>query len=136
MLFILFFSNIHGFSKEANVKAKEFYSLCNTRGWELGMWRLSNEDNKNDTWKLFKLSMTAQAFRYWVLASKGIIDQDLVHEAQIRRSFSSGKLDINSLKNPLSKNEDYQGGFDIGYPLTLKDYSILSIEFEKFINSK
>jgi hypothetical protein len=106
-----------------------------TRSWELGIWRVKNEQANGKEKVYFKLSMTAEAFRYWLLVKDNIIDKNSVYENQVRKSFSNGDLDVSTLKNPLHTDLDGCGGFGVGMILTAEKYQQLSQEFEKFFLS-
>ncbi len=123
------FSYIGHADQNAN-RVKAFHQMSMTRGWELGLWRIKNEREHDNSAKLFKLSMTAEAFRYWVLVREGLVDNSPVFEEQIRRSFSNGDLDASTLKNPLNRDSNNSGGFGVGFLLTAENYKILSREFE------
>ena len=123
--------------QEDNKAEKDFESLTLTRCWALGMWRVNDCKEHDDQSKNFKLSMTAQAFRYWVLVQKGLIVPNLAHESQIRKAFESGELSADTLKNPLYRNSEYQGGFGIGgVVMNAAEYATRSVEFERFVNSE
>jgi hypothetical protein len=101
------------------------------------MWRVNNCEEHDEHSENFKLSMTAQAFRYWVLVQKGLIAPNLAHESQIKKAFESGELTLATLKNPLFKNSEHQGGFGIsGVFMNAEEYAVRSVEFEAFVNSK
>lgn len=117
-------------------KFQEFHVQVLTRSWELGIWRVKNEVTRDERSALFKLSMTAQAFRYWLLVKQEIAARSLVYESQIRKSFSVGDLDVNTLKNPLNRNSDGEGGFGVGMLLGADEYARLSREFERDFTTK
>lgn len=126
-----------GSDSEVNLsQSQRFYQLTMTRGWELGIWRIKNDKSDDKSAKLFELSMTAQAFRYWILVHEGLIERSFVHEAQIRRSFSNGDLKITTLKNPLHRDSRNQGGFGTGIFLDAEKYEKLAREFERFVSEK
>lgn len=112
-------------------RVKLFHQLTLTRGWELGLWKVKNEVGDENRAKFFKLSMTAQAFRYWVLTQDGLIEPCLPYEGQIRKSFSNGDLDPMTLKNPLAQDANGNGGFGIEKSLDIEEYHKLAAEFEK-----
>lgn len=101
------------------------------------MWRVNNCKEHDEHSENFKHSMTAQAFRYWVLVQKGLIAPNLAHESQIKKAFASGELSPATLKNPLFRDSEYQGGFGIGrVSMNAEEYAVLSVKFEGFVNSK
>jgi hypothetical protein len=101
------------------------------------MWRVNNCKEHDEQSENFRLSMTAQAFRYWLLVQKGLREADPAHESQIRKTFASGELSEATLKNPLFKNSEYKGGFAVGrVGISAEEYAAYSVEFERFVKSE
>ena len=115
-------------------RIKLFHQLTMTRGWELGLWRIKNDKKTGESAVRFKLSMTAQAFQYWILVHDRLIDKNGPFEEQIRRSFANGDLDTSTLKNPLYRDAKNEGGFGIGVVLNAEEYQKLAKEFEQFFS--
>lgn len=113
-----------------------FHQLTMTRGWELGLWRIKNEKTADESAVRFKLSMTSQAFQYWILVHDGLIGKNRVFEELIRRSFANGDLDASTLRNPLYRNAENEGGFGIGMVLSADEYRKLAKEFEECFSRK
>lgn len=121
---------------QQSARVKVFHQLTMTRGWELGLWRIKNEKTVDENAVRFKLSMTSQAFQYWILVRDGLIDKNGAFEEQIRRSFANGDLDASTLKNPLYRDAKNEGGFGIGMVLSADKYRKLAKEFEEFFSRK
>jgi hypothetical protein len=135
LLIITLFGDSHAEGEKSVIAVKSidrFHQLNLTRGWELGIWRIQNEDGDTEIASNFKLSMTAQAFRYWLFVREGLIKPFTVHEAQIRKSFEMGILSYDTMKNPLNRNNDNTGGFGIDNLIDAEEYRNLSSEFEAY----
>lgn len=115
-------------------RIKLFHQLTMTRGWELGLWRIKHDKKIEESAVRFKLSMTAQAFQYWILVHDGLIDKNIAYEEQIRRSFANGDLDTSTFKNPLYRDSKNEGGFGIGVVLNAEEYQKLSKEFAELFS--
>lgn len=139
---ILLFTLLSSFSSLADAQRSEeervesFRSLMLTRSWGLGMWRVNNCVEHDEYSRNFKLSMTAEAFRYWMLVQEGLIEANLGHDAQIARSFARGELSLETLKNPLLRDKNGKGGFGVGIRLNADRYASLSLQFEAYVRSQ
>jgi len=135
--FLMLFLNTNALSDEVIRQERmieNFKSITYTRGWVFGMLRVKNSDQSLDEEMKFSWSMTAYAFNYWLLSRNGHVEIDEVFDNLIIRTFKDKELPLDSLNDPLMRNNEH-GGVFAPYIVDLSDdnYNILVQRFKNFV---